>query len=393
MLLESGGETKGDREMPLDSGLRRDSAPSTKPSRTSPLREAMAAILLSLLATGPLWADWLADRRQLIEQMTPADKQELNEKFEEFEALPPEEQKKLRDLHEQLEVDPHGDHLRRVMQRYYDWLKTLSPGERADLRFDSNGQPLSTAERLAQIKKLKQRQEAWAAKLSGGSHLNIADVQVLTDWVKKYAAAHEAELAKDMPPQRHGEPAVTDEAAHQKMVQFSAWRHWSSDKLPNVSPEEIEHLTSQLSAEPRKEIAAQTTPQAKAEMIHQWLRAIRRARLAGNGGFGGGFNRQGGNVNHNELARFFRDLPKAQRDELTKLPEDEMRHELRKLYMQHRRAEGSSPGSAGKPGHHGGKSAAKAHEPDSTKPDESPSTTPPAVKQASPAPGNESEED
>ena len=43
------------------------------------------------MIAGPLWAmDWLAERRQQVEQMTPAEKEELNEKYEKFLALPPE---------------------------------------------------------------------------------------------------------------------------------------------------------------------------------------------------------------------------------------------------------------------------------------------------------------
>jgi len=332
--------------MPRDAGDSR----SHRLSGPAPLREALAGLLLGLLATSPLWAmDWLAERQQEVERMTPAEKEDLNEKCQKFAALSTDQQDQLRQLHQQLEIDPNGERLRRVMQRYYDWLKTLTPGERADLL------SLPLADRTAKIKTLKQDQEAWAAKLSGGSHLTLHDVQVLSDWVKKYSAAHEAELAKDIPPRRHGpgfgqgpnsggsQPfPVMDQAAHDRMVLNSAWRHWSGDKLPTVSQTEIDDLANQLSTKPRGELESQHTLHDKAEIVHKWLQAIGRTR------FSSGFGKQGGNVNRKELAKFFEHLPKDEQDKLIRITDkEEQNRELRKLYFQYRRAQGFSAGAGG----------------------------------------------
>ncbi|HEX4000735.1 MAG TPA: hypothetical protein VHX65_19460 [Pirellulales bacterium] len=337
----------------------------------SPLREMVAAILLGFVATGTVWAmDWLAERRQEVERMTPAEKEDLNEKYQRFLALPADEQEQLRLLHQQLEVDRNGDRLRRVMQRYYDWLKTLQPGERADLL------SLPPTERLAKIKTLKQDQEAWAAKLSGGSHLTLHDVQVLSDWVKKYAAAHEVELTKDMPQRHHGQSfPVLDEESHERMVQFSAWRHWSAEKTPAVSADEIEHLMGQLSTKPREALEAQPMLHDKADIVHQWLQAIARTRFAG------GFGKQGPNVSRKDLARFFEHLPKDQQDELSQLSEEARHRELRKRFLQYRRSTGFSTGGDREPhfNHPGGPwpadSPERDHEPPTHKgppPDKAP---------------------
>jgi len=329
----------------------------------SPLRETVAAILLGLTIAAPLYAmDWLAERRQQVEQLTPAEKEELNEKYEKFLALPTDEQEQLRVLHQKLDTDPQGDKLRGVMHRYYDWLKTLPPGERADLL----SQP--ETDRLLTIKKIKQHQEALAVKLPDGSHLAIADIQVLSDWVKKYAATHEADLAKELPPPRHGDFHGNDKGPHDRPGQFSAWRPWLGAKLPSVSEEEIEDLAHQLTSTPRKAIEGKPTLADKTVIIHEWVQAIWRQRSAG-GRFGGG---PGRNVSAKELARFFEhDLSKEKQDELSRITEKEEQHrELRKLYFQqHRRPTEPSANAGGDTGQQAGKTVPK------------PASSPPAEKQ------------
>jgi len=320
--------------------------------RASPLRETFAAILLGLTVAAPLYAmDWLAERRQQVEQMTPAEKEELNEKYEKFSALPPDEQEQLRVLHQKLDTDPQGDKLRGVMHRYYDWLKTLSPGDRADLL----SQP--EADRLTMIKKLKQHQEALAVNLPDGKHLAIADVQALSDWVKKYAATHEAELSKELPPPRHGDFHGNDKTPHDRPGQFSAWRPWLGAKLPSVSQEEIDDLAHQLTSTPRKAIEGKPTVAEKTEVIHEWVQAIWRQRSAG-GRSGGG---PGRNVNPKELARFFEhDLSKDEQDKLSHITDKEEQHrELRRLYYQHRRTTEPSAKSGGEGDPQAGKTVPK----------------------------------
>jgi hypothetical protein len=342
--------------MPREANLLTENR-ETKSSRLSPLREAMAAILLCLAAAGPLWAtDWLAERRQKVEQMTPAEKEELHAQYEKFLALSPDQQQQLRDLHQDLDTDLQGDRLRGLMHRYYDWLKTLTPVERADLL------SMPMADRVAKIKSLKQHQEAWAAKLSGGSHLTISDVQVLSDWVKKYAAVHEAEL-KDMPPPRHNDASGNEKTPRERTRQFVAWRPWLGAELPRVSKEEIDDLTHQLSAEPRKAIEKRTTLPEKTEVIHGWLQAIWRQRAGG--GFGGRHN-----VSSKELARFFQhDLSKEKQDELTRITDkDEQHRELRRLYFQHGRPNGSSTGAGSGINQHTNTTAPKTPETPPTQP-------------------------
>jgi len=353
--------------MPRETNLRGRIRGETKSRCAAPLRETFAAILLGLVATSPLWAaDWLAERQQAVEKMSPAEKQDLNDEYKKFLALSTDQQDQLRTLHRNLDDEgPQGDRLRGVMHRYYDWLKSLTPGERADLL----SKP--TADRIAMIKSIKQRQEAFAAKLPAGSHLTPPDVQVLSEWVKKYAADHQAELLKDFPPQRRNDFSGNDKAPRERSGQFSAWHPWLGAKLPIVSKEEIDDLAHQLSPEPRKAIEARPTLPDKTELIHEWLQAIWRQRFAG-----GGFGRQGRNVSPKELARFFEhDLSKEEQDKLSHITDkDEQHRELRRLYLQHRRTSESSTGAGSGTDQHPSKTTPKASEPTPTKDPAAPKT-------------------
>ncbi len=81
------------------------------------LSKSLLALGLLFVAARPLLAfDELAARRDQIEKMTAAEKEDLQEKFKTFLSLPAEEQDQLRRLHEQLESDRQGAKLREVAQ-------------------------------------------------------------------------------------------------------------------------------------------------------------------------------------------------------------------------------------------------------------------------------------
>jgi len=304
-------------------------------------RETLVATFLALGLLAPRSAhaiDALAERRQQIEAMSADEKESLRDKFAKFEALSPEEQEQLRRLHEQLDSDPQGDKLRRTMVRYHEWLKTLSPSDRADLL------ALPPADRLARVKTLKHDQEARAATLAGGAHLIGKDIIALSRWMEQFATDHETELLKSAA--RRQDLKNLDPAARRKAVTLIAWQHWrTGNKLPIVSDAEIARLAEQLSPEARAALEGQAAKADRLRMIRDWVQAISRARLAA--GLSG---KQGPLVSAEELSRFFQnDLTQADRDRLMELPRDEMHRELRKLYLQRKHPPDPAPSSDKKP--------------------------------------------
>ncbi len=117
---------------------------------------AVGAVGLVLGLGGRLWAgppgESPAERRERIENMSPAEKAELLRQKERFDGLDAAEQERLVELHRQIEAHPESDKLRGVMERYYQWLQTLRPYERDELR------RLPPEERIARIKELRQHQ-------------------------------------------------------------------------------------------------------------------------------------------------------------------------------------------------------------------------------------------
>ncbi len=69
--------------------------------------------------------------RQRISQMTPEERQRLEENAREFQQLPSDQQSKLRDLQQAIERDPG---LEATLAEYQHWLHTLSPLQRSELR-------------------------------------------------------------------------------------------------------------------------------------------------------------------------------------------------------------------------------------------------------------------
>ncbi|HEV3137664.1 MAG TPA: hypothetical protein VGZ26_07160, partial [Pirellulales bacterium] len=121
-------------------------------------------------------SDDLAGRRLQIEHMTPAEQQDLLRRQERFSTLPLEEQQRLRSLQASLDADPHARQLEQVLKHYHEWLKTLSPGQRAELA------DLGPADRVARIKRIRQQQEFARQQARRAELLSTKDVQEIVRW-------------------------------------------------------------------------------------------------------------------------------------------------------------------------------------------------------------------
>ena len=138
----------------------------------------------------------LGERRKWVESLSPADKVALRDEFEKFSAMPLKQQQALRELDEQLSSDKDNIQLRRLMQRYYDWLKTLTTTDRATVVDDT----ATLSDRLKAINNLKQREVQQAFALLDPSQMVLKDrdsTNILL-WMCDFANTHESELS---PPQ------------------------------------------------------------------------------------------------------------------------------------------------------------------------------------------------
>lgn len=272
--------------------------------------------------------DTLAARRERIEAMSQPELDRLLRNQERFEHLPPEEQSRLRTLHTELSRDPHAEELRQVMQRYQQWLKSLSASQRAELP------KLSSAERIERIKKWQAEEHKQARR-----RLTLADVQALLGWLDKRVLATLSEEER----QRYAAIENPRERRAQMREHFEDPKTHS--QLRQASPEELEDLKTRLSPEGRQVLEeAQTAGRDQVRrLLFFWMAQSR-----------GGFDElRMLDVKQEDLAKYFDTLDDRDRDELLALPPDEMWQRLAHRYKREKisgsysgRRSGGGPGGS-----------------------------------------------
>ncbi len=296
-----------------------------------------------------LTEDVLAERRERIEKLSPAQKQELLEHLEKFRKLPPEEQDRLRRLSRELENAPRSAELRLVMQRYYDWLKTLPAYQRAQLR------ELPPEQRVKRVQALLEEQarrpgrgETWgelarresgAGNVSGSKktprRLDPADMEGLFAWMDDYTRRNTDQMLARLPPKdrervRQELKRVTDPLRRQELIAW-IWLWWQLDNRgqpPSFTDRDLADLRSRLSPATREKLEARPPAEQWRTISGLFTAFMLRQHSA----------RQAGvpiqSVTEKEMADFFeRELTAQQREFLITLPPDEMQRALWKMYL------------------------------------------------------------
>lgn len=281
--------------------------------------------------------DSLSARRDQIEQLTPEQKLQLQQKKARFESLTSAEQQRLRDLHGQLEVHAGSDELMQVLRRYDLWLSSLPSGERARLL------AMPPDERIQQIRKKKREfEESLFGQLSS-SRLNPDDVRLLFDWLDKLIADQEDGLRGRLDPRTAAWLGKIPEGPRRRfMILGSLLRERGPEGLPQPSAEQIDTLVKQLSVEAQEKFRTQTTSTEQQALVRQWIQIALLSRWLPPP------------VSEKELQRFFvEDLSAEERESLERRPRDELSHELRRRYFHYqlrRRMPDGDFGPGGPPG-------------------------------------------
>jgi hypothetical protein len=229
---------------------------------------------------------------------------------EQFQALSPEEQQRIRQLHEQLDADPEGEQLRQIMHRYCRWLGTLPSYRRAELLELS---PEDRVEQIMHIKEeIKQEQRKNAARL-----LSPSDHESLVRWIDRvYSVGHEGRILDLLPGNRRQHYAENAALRH-RVTLWLLCQRWSL-RPPALEPlpteGELAELRQSLSPEVRGRL--ESKPQAEQlRMIAVWLPRVARQ--------------------YDLVADFFEYvLTDEDRDPLLSLPGDAMQKRLREKYMK-----------------------------------------------------------
>lgn len=314
----------------------------------------------------------LAERKARIEQLDDTDKDQLRQKAERFAKLEQTEKERMRALHEQIEVAPDRAQLEATMQRYSEWLATLTPVQRAELA------DLEPQARVEKIKQLRDKQADQSSK-----QLSHADVVAFSKWFVERLVAHKdklqlspqvlAALEKPAPhdpmevmgallspwggrrgespridrspgdpksgdhtkgEQKSGDPKKGERRTDKKDARDGGrgmreyWDQMESIGNLPLSDEEIAALKRTLSPPARRLLAAANSPEEKKRLMAGWMNQVRWAMMR--------FNAP--RVSREELDRFFNhDLDDDQRQTLLRLSNEEMNGQLRGMYYNHQR--------------------------------------------------------
>jgi hypothetical protein len=306
-----------------------------------------------VLATLPAWTraeDDPAERRARIESLSPAEKQEILDHQQKFLKLDPAEQERLRRLSRELEDDPQGPELRRVMQRYYDWLKTLPTYQRAQLL------ELPAEERVKRIQELQAEQSrrtgkgaAWGElarrEWRGGDlpgmpkrppkRLDPADMEGLFTWMDAYAKSHSSQMLEKLPDAHRKRvkqelESLTDPVRRQELIGW-IWLWWQLDsrgQQSSINDQDLADLRSRLSPATREKLESRPPAEQWRAVSGLFTSFMLRQYSARHGGV------PIRSATEEELARFFEhELKPKERDDLLKLSGEEMQRALWRKYI------------------------------------------------------------
>jgi hypothetical protein len=252
--------------------------------------------------------------------MSVAEKEELQRKEIRFRAMSPAEQERLRQLHEQISAAADAERLQEVMLRYHSWLKTLRPGQRAELL------SLPADERISRIRSIIQEQSIQRVQRFAAHKLEPPDVDAIRNWIGTYLTKREAEILATMSEKsRQDYEAETDPASRRRRLAFTMVRSSAGGDF-QTSPEEVQDLVSRLSRDAQRYLEEEKDPRTRAHIVRTWIVATI-------------FSEYRRPVSNEELRQFVEnELPESQREFLDSLPTERFRREAERLYNFHRRS-------------------------------------------------------
>lgn len=125
-----------------------------------------------------------AANRDRIVAMTEAEREQLKRRSERYHNLDEADREAIRDLHDDLHDAPNADRLKSVMQKYNEWLTSLSPRELQNLR-DELSKAGSTEEKSQIVKDLRESKSADEQLVATLSRQNRAAYYLERDPVKR----------------------------------------------------------------------------------------------------------------------------------------------------------------------------------------------------------------
>jgi hypothetical protein len=247
-------------------------------------------------------ADWdtPASRRAWIEQLPAGSQAELAVKLTRFHSLSPAtERDRLRRLEREIAAADDRDQLWATLAAYGQWIKTLTPGKRTELR-----EIESTDERLREVEQLVRQSDRQP------QHLSLADEKALQEAILDFVDGRRQQLMQEL--RRRGVPD------HERRVEGRSMAVVALLVIGREIREERvqEFLISRLSPAIQDHMDSLSRRQ-RTRQLREWCRDALDPRFG-----------------PQELEEFFVEgLDNDQREQLLSLPQTEMRAQLEQLYL------------------------------------------------------------
>jgi hypothetical protein len=299
----------------------------------------LAAILLGLpMAPAACGDDALEARRAQISALPPAEQQELLRRQERFSALSVEEQDRLRALQAAIDADPNADRLRQVLARYHEWLKTLTPSQRAKLA------DLAPKERVSEIKKIQEQQETARDRSHRADLLSWVDMREVLRWTEDFVWVHRQDLLADMSQEQRQRFEKRDRQRQRRELLFRAFerarRERSGGPFEVLKQADMDRLVAKLSDPARQAMAGASTLAAQRKILGTWIGTSMHRLEPWNPG------RKQNPMGAEELLQYLQnEVPPTDRQRLLKMPREKMLEELRGMYFERGRGEAGSGGT------------------------------------------------
>ena len=252
----------------------------------------------------------LARNEQRLEQMSDAEKSEFLRKKHRFDELTVDEKEHLRRLYSQFQADPDHDRLLAVLRRYANWLKTLPPGERAQLL------SLPADQRVRKIKEIQQTREAQRFRMMVDGRLGREDMRSILKWVDQYTRDHRDAILANLPNKFH----PSKDMSPNRLTRFLGFILLRYSKTFDLSAEDEKQLRGTISRDAQQFLDKLDSEDERSRVLRTWIRAAL-------------FSRMRPPIDPESLRKFaLNRLKPAQREYLESLPRDQMLRELQNLY-------------------------------------------------------------
>jgi hypothetical protein len=288
---------------------------------------AVAVMLCATVAFGDASPVNLREQHQKeIAGKSEAERARLQRNFKAFRDLPPAEQENLRRLDRELKEDARtGGNLRAIMDEYYNWLATLTPGQQQDLRAVSD--PTRREIRVREFLKEQQDQADTGGAAKGNRfppRLGSKDLSAVLGVIEE-AMRERHLLTPDEIQKLQTKKATKKDLSRYVYIMELAFRPRPAGppqgQLPWMSKDVFEAMIDGITNE---KIAAQIRA---GQNMERWWRLIRVIY--------GGIRAEYEKIKPDQdaLEHFFLQLNSVQQDEIMRLPFDQQPQQLMHMYM------------------------------------------------------------